>query len=89
MDCCWATVGSSNIDPFSLLLAREANACVRDRAFAAELRGALEAAIASSSRRVVLLDVRRRAWPVRVARSIALVFFRFAVQVVAQVKDWA
>jgi cardiolipin synthase len=37
----WATVGSSNIDPFSLLLAREANILVEDRAFAAELRGRL------------------------------------------------
>ena len=33
-----ATVGSSNIDPFSLLLAREANLFVNDQAFAAELR---------------------------------------------------
>ncbi|TAG06201.1 MAG: cardiolipin synthase ClsB [Betaproteobacteria bacterium] len=41
----WATVGSSNIDPFSLLLAREANVFVRDAAFNAELRGALAAAI--------------------------------------------
>lgn len=40
----WATVGSSNIDPFSLLLAREANVVVEDRAFAAELRLALRAA---------------------------------------------
>ncbi|NOT14830.1 MAG: cardiolipin synthase ClsB [Methylotenera sp.] len=30
----WATVGSSNIDPFSLLLAREANVVVKDVAFA-------------------------------------------------------
>ena len=34
----WATVGSSNIDPLSLLLAREANLVVRDADFAAELR---------------------------------------------------
>ena len=34
----WATVGSSNIDPLSLLLAREANIVVEDRAFAVELR---------------------------------------------------
>jgi cardiolipin synthase len=33
-----ATVGSSNLDPLSLLLAREANVFVRDDAFAAELR---------------------------------------------------
>ena len=29
----WATVGSSNIDPLSLLLNLEANVIVRDRAF--------------------------------------------------------
>ena len=34
----WATVGSSNIDPFSLLLAREANVIVKDMQFATELR---------------------------------------------------
>ena len=34
----WATVGSSNIDPFSLLLAREANIVADDRTFASELR---------------------------------------------------
>jgi cardiolipin synthase len=34
----WATVGSSNIDPFSLLLAREANVVVLDKPFAQELR---------------------------------------------------
>jgi cardiolipin synthase len=41
----WATVGSSNIDPFSLLLAREANVVVEDRAFAAKLRLSLHAAL--------------------------------------------
>lgn len=37
----WATVGSSNIDPFSLMLAREANVFITDRAFAGELRESL------------------------------------------------
>ncbi|NSL56273.1 cardiolipin synthase ClsB [Uliginosibacterium aquaticum] len=46
VDTDWATVGSSNIDPFSLLLAREANVVVRDRGFAADLRHALHVAIA-------------------------------------------
>ena len=41
----WATVGSSNIDPFSLLLAREANVVAVDRSFAGELRAALQEAI--------------------------------------------
>jgi cardiolipin synthase len=34
-------VGSSNIDPFSLLLAREANVVIEDRTFAEELRESL------------------------------------------------
>jgi len=37
----WATVGSSNIDPFSLLLAREANIVVDDAGFSQELRRSL------------------------------------------------
>jgi cardiolipin synthase len=41
-----ATVGSSNLDPLSLLLAREANVFVVDDAFGAELRGHLLEAIA-------------------------------------------
>ena len=45
-----ATVGSSNLDPLSLLLAREANVFVRDDAFAAELRGHLMEAIAQGRR---------------------------------------
>ena len=37
----WATVGSSNIDPFSLMLAREANIVVDDLHFSEELRRSL------------------------------------------------
>jgi|CXWL01.1.fsa_nt_gi cardiolipin synthase len=45
----WATVGSSNIDPFSLLLAREANIIIEDHQFALELRTSLKTAIAEES----------------------------------------
>ncbi|MEY2805171.1 MAG: cardiolipin synthase ClsB [Pseudomonadota bacterium] len=38
----WATVGSSNLDPLSLLLAREANLVAEDVAFATQLRNRLE-----------------------------------------------
>lgn len=41
VDGYWATVGSSNIDPFSLWLAREANLEVRDTGFAEALRASL------------------------------------------------
>ena len=49
----WATVGSSNIDPFSLWLAREANLVVRDSAFAARLRDDLLAEMQHRSHRLV------------------------------------
>jgi cardiolipin synthase len=48
----WATVGSSNIDPFSLLLAREANVFVRNPGFAAHLQWRLERAIAAGAREI-------------------------------------
>lgn len=48
----WATVGSSNIDPFSLLLAREANLGVQDAGFAGELRASLQTAIADDAVRI-------------------------------------
>ena len=44
----WATVGSSNLDPLSLLLAREANVVVRDHDFARALAARLDAAFAAS-----------------------------------------
>jgi cardiolipin synthase A/B len=43
----WATVGSSNLEPLSLLLAREANVVVQDLAFAQTLKSRLELVIAS------------------------------------------
>ena len=53
VDEMWATVGSSNMDPFSLLLAREANVAVYDAAFASTLRARLERAMAQRSARVM------------------------------------
>jgi len=44
----WATVGSSNIEPFSLWLAREANLVVRDAEFAGALRASLVAFVVGS-----------------------------------------
>lgn len=49
----WATVGSSNLDPFSLLLAREANVVVADGEFAKHLHAALAQAIDTGSDRII------------------------------------
>jgi cardiolipin synthase len=48
----WATVGSSNIDPLSLLLNLEANVVVQDRAFACTLGQRFQAAVEASSEAV-------------------------------------
>lgn len=53
----WATLGSSNIDPFSLLLAREANLVVHDAGFAGELRRRLLLARDQGAHRI-----QRQAW---------------------------
>jgi cardiolipin synthase len=53
IDSEWSTVGSSNIDPFSLWLAREANLVVQDKLFANDLRDQLLSEIKLSTR---LLD---------------------------------
>jgi cardiolipin synthase A/B len=52
VDGAWATVGSSNIDPISFLLAREANVVVLDAGFARQLQASLERAIGQGARRV-------------------------------------
>ncbi|MDQ2778066.1 MAG: cardiolipin synthase ClsB [Pseudomonadota bacterium] len=49
VDAEWATVGSSNIDPLSLLLNLEANVMVRDPDFAAALTARFEQAYAVST----------------------------------------
>lgn len=62
----WATVGSSNIDPFSLVLAREANIVVYDRMFASKLHDSLFAALRGGSRQIHRLPWRRLLWHRRV-----------------------
>jgi cardiolipin synthase len=52
IDSEWATVGSSNLEPFSFFLAREANLVVRDEAFSKSLRTSLYRAIESGGVRV-------------------------------------
>lgn len=52
IDAHWATVGSSNLDPLSMTLAREANVVIRDRDFAALLRTRLEQAMERGGRQV-------------------------------------
>jgi cardiolipin synthase len=87
IDGFWATVGSSNIDPFSLLMAREANVVVEDGGFAAQLRTALLDLIERGARPVV-----RERWSKQplLARSLAWVsygIFRLSTGMLGYAKE--
>jgi cardiolipin synthase len=84
VDEAWATVGSSNIDPYSLLLAREANVAVFDERFAAALRTELAAAWARDARRIDPADYAQRGALTRLANWIAYGLLRFATVVLAR-----
>jgi cardiolipin synthase len=71
----WATVGSSNLDPLSLLLAREANVGVEDRGFAARLRERLLAAM-QEGQRMDPAAYERRPPLQRVKERLALIVMR-------------
>lgn len=75
----WVTVGSSNIDPFSLLLAREANIVSEDRALARQLQQKLHTAIQHGARELLGADWQRRAWPHRLLSWTAYGFVRWMV----------
>ncbi|HET7764903.1 MAG TPA: cardiolipin synthase ClsB [Burkholderiales bacterium] len=77
----WATVGSSNIDPFSLLLAREANLVVEDERFARELRGRLLEDIARGARIVKARHWSRQPLWKRIPYWIAYGLTRFTIGV--------
>ncbi len=79
VDNAWATVGSSNIDPFSLLLAREANIVVADQGFARELNASLHRAIAHGATELHRDGWRRLPALRRLATWFAYQFVRLAI----------
>jgi cardiolipin synthase len=66
VDSDWATVGSSNIDPLSLLLNLEANVMVRDADFNRSLAHEFDAAVAVSQE----IDARHQVHPTGVRASV-------------------
>jgi cardiolipin synthase len=85
----WATVGSSNLDPFSLFLAREANVAVLSEAFARELRDSIEQEIHHGARPVPRLLWKRRPWPMRVAAWLAYGYARLAMGIAGIGRRWS
>ena len=79
----WATVGSSNIDPFSLLLAREANVVIEDTGFGGELRESLLAAMAEGTEQLRHKSWREQPWTTRLATWSCYQLLRFFTGVFA------
>ena len=72
-------VGSSNLDPFSLLLAREANVLVDDAGFTLQLRQSLENAMTRGSRIVELSLYGHRPFLERIADGLCYLLLRIGV----------
>jgi len=85
----WATVGSSNLDPFSLMLAREANVAVLDEAFARQLAESIGREIDQGARPVPRLVWKRRPWRERVAGWLAYGYARLAMGIAGIGRRWS
>lgn len=67
----WATVGSTNLDPLSLLLAREANVVTTDTTFARSLRDRLDALMRTAGNKLDSARFAGRPWHQRVLDRMA------------------
>ncbi|WP_394792472.1 cardiolipin synthase ClsB [Rhodoferax sp.] len=77
----WATVGSSNLDPLSLLLAREANVVVDDLDFTAALRDRLRQAIELEGQAMDPAQYASRPLRQRALEYVAMLVMRLALLV--------
>ena len=75
----WLTVGSSNLDPFSLLLAREANVVAHNPPMAQALQASLVDAMERNSDRVDPQAYLSRGWRERTVDVLASLALRFGV----------
>ena len=74
-----SVVGSSNLDPFSLLLARETNIVVDDAAFTATLTHSLESAFAQGSQIIEPSLYHERSWFACATDACAYILLRIGV----------
>lgn len=72
----WATVGSTNLDPLSLLLAREANVMTTDHRFAQRLHHCLDHIVLTAGQKLDVQMLARRPWRQRVLDRLAFAIMR-------------
>lgn len=87
IDHYWATIGSSNIDPFSLLLAFEANIMVQDQTFATELHTDIEHAIQDGAIKISVEEWVKGNILKRFTSWIAYGFVRTFIEFIGQSKE--
>jgi cardiolipin synthase len=75
----WATVGSTNLDPLSLLLAREANVMTTDRRFARQLHERLDQIVRQAGQRLDAQTLSRRPLVQRALDRLAFAFMRITL----------
>lgn len=80
----WATVGSSNIDAFSLLLAREANIVVHDKVFAQQLAADIERSIVDGAHEILNEDWKRGNYLKRMLSALVYFVVRMVTGLVVQ-----
>jgi cardiolipin synthase A/B len=84
----WATVGSSNLDPFSLFLNREANMVVSDVAFAKTLRASIEQEIEGGANQHDPAVWRKRSLAARTKSWLAYGLARLAAGWIGFRNEW-
>jgi cardiolipin synthase len=89
VDARWSTVGSSNLDPFSLFLAREANVAVFDETFGRELRESISHEIHNGARAVPRLLWKRRPLLARAIGWLAYGYARIAMGLAGIGQRWS
>lgn len=80
----WATVGSSNLEPLSLLLAHEANVIIEDGGFARALHERLGDAIRRGARAIDGSDLAARRWHQRLLDAVALMLVRLGIALIGR-----
>ncbi|MEQ1515734.1 MAG: cardiolipin synthase ClsB [Usitatibacteraceae bacterium] len=88
VDDTWATVGSSNLDPFSLFLNREANVMVHDATFAKTLRASVMEEIEANATKLDPMNWKKRGWRDRMSTWIAYGFARWVTGWLGFAKRW-